>query len=100
MQAGETFSKNRTASAMSCGRIICSAGTCCLANSVIGVSTKAGQSAVDLMPWGASSLFIASVQPTTPCLVAEYTDSQPWPYLPEIEEVLTTSAFLCSAAAV
>ena len=71
-QAGDTFSSSRTDSAMSSGRIIASAATPpAFANSVIGVSTKAGQSAHDLIPSGASSLFIASVQPTTPAFVAE-----------------------------
>ncbi len=53
------------------GVIIVSAGTCSLTNSVIGVSTKPGHRAVDLIPSAASSLFIAWVKPTTPCLVAE-----------------------------
>ena len=41
-QFGEVRSRNRTASAMSSGRIIASAATCPLTNSVIGVSTNAG----------------------------------------------------------
>ena len=56
---------------LSCGRIISSALTWPLTKSVMGVSTNAGQSAVDLMPCDPSSLFIASVQPTTACLEAE-----------------------------
>ena len=64
----------------------------------MGVSTNAGHRAVDLMPSLPISLFIASVQPTTACLVAEYTDSHASPCLPEIEDVLTTSVSLCSAA--
>ena len=51
-----------------CGVIISSAGTGSLTKSVIGVSTNAGHSAVDLMPSGASSLFIACVKPTTRAL--------------------------------
>jgi hypothetical protein len=69
--AGETRSRKRTDSAMSSGRIISEAGTCSLTKSVIGVSTNAGHSAVDLIPSALNSLFIASVQPTTPCFVAE-----------------------------
>jgi hypothetical protein len=42
-----------------------------LAQSVIGVSTKAGQSAVDLMPFVDSSRCIAGVKPTTANFVAE-----------------------------
>ncbi len=57
---------------MSCGRIIASAATPpAFAKSVIGVSTKAGQSAVDLIPSPFSSLFIASVKPITAAFVAE-----------------------------
>ena len=72
-QAGDTFSSSRTASAMSCGRdhLPRPATPPAFAKSVIGVSTNAGQSAHDLIPSGASSLFIASVQPTTPAFVAE-----------------------------
>ena len=70
-----------------------------MTKSVIGVSTNAGHSAVEQMPSLLSSLFIASVKPTTPCLVAEYTEFQPTPRLPAIEAVLTTSALRCSAAA-
>ncbi len=44
--AGEVLSRNRTDSAMSSGRIISSACTRSFANSVIGVSTNPGQSAV------------------------------------------------------
>ena len=49
-QAGDTLKRKRTDSAMSSGLIISSGATCSLTKSVIGVSTKAGQSAVDLMP--------------------------------------------------
>src|SRR5437764_762523 len=49
-QAGDTRSMKRTDSAMSCGRIMSSADTCSLTKSVMGVSTNAGHSAVDLMP--------------------------------------------------
>ncbi len=70
-QAGERRSSMRTASAMSSGRIMSSAATLSLTKSVIGVSTKAGQSAHDLMPSPPISLFIAWVKPTTPALVAE-----------------------------
>jgi hypothetical protein len=51
--------------------IIASGGTCSLTKSVIGVSTHAGHSAVDLIPRPPSSWFIASVKPTTPNFVAE-----------------------------
>ena len=39
-------------------------------NSVIGVSTKPGHSASDLIPSALSSLFIACVQPMTANFVA------------------------------
>jgi hypothetical protein len=42
-----------------------------LVKSVIGVSTNAGHSAVDLIPCVASSLCIDWVKPTTAALVAE-----------------------------
>ncbi len=48
-----------------------SADTLPLMKSVIGVSTKAGQRAVDLIPSPPISLFMASVKPITPALVAE-----------------------------
>jgi hypothetical protein len=47
-----------------------SALTWSLTNSVIGVSTNAGQSAVDLMPCVPRSLCIACVKPTTAAFVA------------------------------
>ncbi len=70
-QPGVVCSRYWTEPAMSDGWIIVSAGTCSLTKSVIGVSTKPGQSAVFLIPALPSSLFIACVKPTTPCLVAE-----------------------------
>ena len=70
-QAGLTWSANRTASAMSEGRIISSAGTSSRTHSVIGVSTKPGHSASDLIPSPLSSLFMDCVQPTTANFVAE-----------------------------
>jgi hypothetical protein len=51
--------------------IIASGATVPLTKSVIGVSTKPGHSAVDLMPSSLSSWFIACVKPTTANFVAE-----------------------------
>src|ERR1700730_18500763 len=98
-QAGETRRRKLTDYVMSSGRIVYYGLTCSLTKSVMGVSTKAGHRAVDLTPSGDSSRFMDCVQPTTPCLAAAYTDSHPSPRLPAIEEVLTTSALLCSAPA-
>jgi hypothetical protein len=50
--------------------IMSSGLTCSLMKSVMGVSTKAGHSAVDLMPASPSSLCIACVKATTAALVA------------------------------
>ena len=62
-QSRLTCSRKRTASAMSSGWIISSAGTCSRTKSVIGVSTKPGHSASDLIPSPLSSLCIAWRQP-------------------------------------
>ena len=56
---------------MSSGRIIFSAGTWPLTNSVIGVSTNPGQSAVTWMPSFSCSCCVAWLKPTTPAFVAE-----------------------------
>src|SRR5512132_844844 len=70
-QFGEVRSRNLTASAMSSGRIIASAATCSLTNSVIGVSTNAGANAVTWTPWPAISFWVACENPITAALVAE-----------------------------
>lgn len=51
--------------------IIWSGATASLTKSVIGVSTNAGHSAVDLIPCVPSSRFIDCVKPTTANFVAE-----------------------------
>ena len=56
---------------MSSGRIISSAGTWPLTNSVIGVSTNPGQNAVTWIPSCSFSFCVAWLKPTTPALVAE-----------------------------
>src|SRR5689334_16688732 len=70
-QFGESFRRNRTASATSRVEIISSGLTCSLMKSVIGVSTQPGASATDFTPSAPSSSFIASVKATRPALVAE-----------------------------
>ena len=69
-QLREVLSRKRTASPMSSGRIISSPGTWPLANSVIGVSTKAGARAVHWTPSAPASRWVASVKLITAALVA------------------------------
>ena len=67
---GRDVQQERTASPMSSGRIISSPGTCPLANSVIGVSTKPGASAVHWMPALPTSRWVDWVKLITAPLVA------------------------------
>ena len=69
-QLGEVRSRKRTASPMSSGRIISSPGTWPLANSVIGVSTKPGASAVHWIPAPPASRWVDWVKLITAALVA------------------------------
>ena len=55
---------------MSSGRIMSSPGTWPLANSVIGVSTKPGASAVHWIPWLPYSRWVDWVKLITAALVA------------------------------
>ena len=57
-QFGEVRSRNRTDSARSSGWIISSAATCSFTNSVIGVSTNPGASAVTWIPCPATSFCV------------------------------------------
>ena len=71
MHAGESRSRQRTTSATSSGRIISEGGTSSRIHSVIAVSTKPGQIAVQRTPSAASSMAVASVSAITAAFVAE-----------------------------